>query len=456
LWSWSPWLQIYLAALSFELWGLNTVAGRLPFALAGAACVVLIYVMIKKYFNDLPWARLSSLFLALSVPFLLHSRQCRYYALGAFLVLICIYFFRSKWQTRTVPFVILVMALAFLFYTNYLLFFSFSFALFLAAITFYRDELPLAKVVALCLSVFVFTFPSLLSFRLGQQFTFLNLSLFGIFFREYFIDLFTFIIPLPIFLVIMWKLSQSAIKKSTISITPDERFILFLMLVIILNIASLSLIPQFFFRYLVHLYPLSFIILGWVVVRLYRYQKLSGVLLAILIGLTNWLHVQPLEWVHLINRPRYNDFQMLTFTNVPLKLYLSEMFVKYPDVNQSLINYFLKNAHSSDTIVTTYDDLPLMFYTSFTILGGLQGRVPDRNHIPEWIVKRYYTRLNRRGELLKSETYVSNQTWIDKHYDRHVLFLPDETFGNSPDPFDHRFIPLGESYIPLVTYQKRK
>jgi hypothetical protein len=454
LWRWAPWLQIYLTALSFKLWGMSTVAGRLPFALAGAACVALIYAMIKKYFNDLSWARLSSLFLALSVPFILHSRQCRYYALGAFFVLLCIYVFRAKWQTRALPAAIFISALVLLFHTNYLLFFSFSFSLSLAAIIFYRDKLPLARSIVLTLIVFVLVFPCVFMFSLSQQSGFLNHP--GAFLRANIRDLFAFMIPLPIFLVVMWRLIQSIIRKiGGSSMGADERFVLFLSLVIILNIALLSLTPWRFHRYLIHLYPLSSIVLGWVAVRLFRYQKLSGVLLIMLIGFTNWLHIPPLEWVRFIDRPRHNDFQMLTYTGIPLKLYLSEIFTDYPDVNQSLIHYFLKNARPGDTIVTTYGDLPLMFYTPFYVLGGLQGRVPDRDHIPEWIVKRTHTVTNGKGELLKSEMYVSDQIWLDERYDRIVLSLPDEQFGNNPDPFHHRFIPLSDFYVPLTIYKKK-
>ncbi len=133
LWRWSPWLQIYVAAGAFRLGGLTTYAGRLPFALLGLGCIFLVYRLVRHIFRDRAWALMAAALLTCSVPFLLYARQCRYYSLGAFLTLVSLYAFREKWQSKTFPALLLCLSLGLLFYTNYLLFFSFAGAALLAA-----------------------------------------------------------------------------------------------------------------------------------------------------------------------------------------------------------------------------------------------------------------------------------------------------------------------------------
>src|SRR5262249_2354985 len=74
LWRWSPWLQFYLAAGSFALFGPNTLSARLPFAVLGLLAIPLTYWLARRFLGCVNIARLSSLILATSVPFLLHTR----------------------------------------------------------------------------------------------------------------------------------------------------------------------------------------------------------------------------------------------------------------------------------------------------------------------------------------------------------------------------------------------
>ena len=81
VWIWTPWLPIYVAASSFAVFGESTLAARLPFALAAWAAVLLSYPFFIELTRDRRLSRFASVILMTSVPFLLHARQCRYYAL---------------------------------------------------------------------------------------------------------------------------------------------------------------------------------------------------------------------------------------------------------------------------------------------------------------------------------------------------------------------------------------
>src|SRR5262249_32840756 len=67
-------------AASFAVLGESTFAARLPFALLGLLAVASVYPLALVLFHDRRVAVLAMAFLALSVPIVLHVRQCRYYS----------------------------------------------------------------------------------------------------------------------------------------------------------------------------------------------------------------------------------------------------------------------------------------------------------------------------------------------------------------------------------------
>ena len=82
------WLPFYVVAGSFWLLGVNTLAARLPFALAGLATVPLCYFLARRLWQSRRAAALAALLLATLVPFLVLSRSCWYYSFGAFFALL--------------------------------------------------------------------------------------------------------------------------------------------------------------------------------------------------------------------------------------------------------------------------------------------------------------------------------------------------------------------------------
>ena len=81
VWIYTPWLQGYVTALSFLLFGATTWAARLPFALLGWATLFVQYAALKDITHNRRLSRYAAILLLGSVPFLLHVRQCRYYML---------------------------------------------------------------------------------------------------------------------------------------------------------------------------------------------------------------------------------------------------------------------------------------------------------------------------------------------------------------------------------------
>ena len=98
VWAWHPWPQHYLAAAGLRLAAsevgpgtdaVRTAAARLPFALLALATVPLVYGWRLRR-DPRAVALTATAIYALSIAFVLYSRQCRYYALlllGGVLVL---------------------------------------------------------------------------------------------------------------------------------------------------------------------------------------------------------------------------------------------------------------------------------------------------------------------------------------------------------------------------------
>lgn len=453
LWRWSPWLQIYVTAAAFRLGGLTTYAGRFPFAVLGLACIFLVYHLVSRNSGDRTWALWSAALLTGSVPFLLYARQCRYYSLGAFLTLMSLYAFEEKWQKKFMPALLLCLSVGLLFYTNYLLFFSYLIPALLAAVWLYPQKLPLKRTAIIILISFIIILPGLFLFKIQAQSKIINLVLIPINLEKYFGGLFQYLLPLPIALYLLWRWRRVFWTRAGIPAEPEERFIFFLTLIIVGNIILLSPAPQCEHRYLVHLYPLCAIILAWVILRAWRYDKIAGALLGFLLLFTNWLYLVPMDWLRIIDRPPLTDQQMLTYPNLPLKLFVTELVSGYPDVNRNLIRFFQTQARPGDLILITYGDLPLQFYTPYQIFGGLQGNIPPYRP-PDWVVPRWDIRWNRAYQLHDSEKYIKERLSLGSDYQAIHLPFADEIFGNNPDPYSHRFIPASKPLAKLCIYKK--
>ena len=456
LWRWSPWLQIYAAAAGFYLGGVNTVAGRLPFALAGFACLFMVYFLIKRLFDNPALARISTALLAFSVPFILFSRQLRYYGVAALLVMISLDAFRRNWQKKPLPAAILVVSLALLFYANYLLYLSYCVALAAAALIVYRHEIPVVRTIVLGAFNILLVLPGVALSKMGSQSSIISLSTFPKALGTYLQYIFQFFIPLPLVfgLCLIWLWIVTG--RRAMPEDPEKRFVLFLTVIVFVNVLVLSMVPQIFIRYLAHLFPLCAIILGWIVLDIRDMNRLAGALTLVLLLFTNWLYIVPMDLAGITVRHRNSDVWMLNHNNFPLKLMVQELTSDFPDVNKTAIDYLKANARPGDTVLTTYGDLPLQFYTDCQVFGGLQDRLPPEGVKPDWVIRRPFISLNRFDEFYASEVYLRDQLDLTRDYEAVTLSGPSELFGNRPDPAWHRFVPLMEPYKKLIIYRKKQ
>lgn len=96
-----PWVEYYVAAASFLVFGENTSAARLPFALAGWMTIFFVYALAWRMTENRWTAIAAALLMVLSVQFLLYARQCRHYSLNILLScwLLWIFLRMNSWRT---------------------------------------------------------------------------------------------------------------------------------------------------------------------------------------------------------------------------------------------------------------------------------------------------------------------------------------------------------------------
>src|SRR5713226_10109102 len=111
-----PWIQYYLTAASFLVFGENTFAARIPFAIAGWMSILFGYLFVWRLFGNRLTAFSAAALLVFSVQFLLYAKQCRYCALNMLLVVWLFWTFFKMNSARDC--VLFILASVFLFHTH--------------------------------------------------------------------------------------------------------------------------------------------------------------------------------------------------------------------------------------------------------------------------------------------------------------------------------------------------
>ena len=88
IWRWHTWLPFYVLAGFYEVFGVSTFVSRLPFVLFGLGTVVLLYYYARAVWPGTRIPAIAASLLAVSVPFLLLCRECRYYSMAIFFTLL--------------------------------------------------------------------------------------------------------------------------------------------------------------------------------------------------------------------------------------------------------------------------------------------------------------------------------------------------------------------------------
>jgi len=431
-WRLHPWLQFYVVALSFALFGADTFSARLPFALIGIGVIFLTYIFTRDLFKNRWIALIAAGLIATSVPFLLLSRQSRYYSLLIFLALLTTWIYTRFMQRGKFTLPVFIISASLCFHTFYPGFMVLILALSAHALLFHRSELKLLG-RALVWIGFI-NFPWFLWFRaypgvrrqlyspmhiIQQLSDFVKIISVHVFSPWLF--LMALLVALMLFFSPKWK--RKIFKHNSLTSPqsaaadkecaryriqlPSWKAPFFLLIIIISAYPVFFSIPAHtFFRYLGPIIPFLCILTALIVYGAFQAHPFLGICA---LALVIWM--QPL-----------NDF-------------VYEITHDYLGPIKGISSYLNKNGKMEDTVLITYDDLPLKFYTGMRIMGGYTGEDLKSARKAEWIIIRKYVNSPYEWPIRR---YIKENISFS-NYKKIVLNCPDLPYENRECPCHHHF-----------------
>ena len=449
LWRWSPWIQYYLAAGSMAVLGPTTLAARLPFTLLGFLTVPLTYVL-ARLFGSIGVARLSALFLTLSVPFLLHTRQARWHGPAYLLVVLLLLGVVGMMEARRFAVAGSVASAVLLFYTNYLVAIGLLAAVAVAAPLCKPERHFLKRLGLAMLLTAILAAPGFIFFDVLGKPGSLNVAGVLAFLKKNAAAFATFVLPAPVLALLAAML---AIKPSGAWRAGDwKRGAVLLLLVCLLYVAYLAFAPLMMVRYLTVLLPPAAILLALSTDWLLRKSRPAGVLVLVLLLATDILHRMPFGYAGAPGTASADTFPSLGRVGFPLYGFLYEITHHFDDTERALGNYLREHARPDDVVLAGYGDLPLQFYSGRHVVGGLEGQpLPAR---PDWIFIRPFIMGREPGTDADVVQFIGDHSDL-RWYRLEALPYRDYGLANNPDPWYHRFkAPKGA--LAVGVFRKRE
>ncbi|MBI2217405.1 MAG: glycosyltransferase family 39 protein [Candidatus Rokubacteria bacterium] len=459
LWAFHPWLPMYLTAGSFALLGESTFTARLPFALLGFASVLSLYFVAQRVSGDRRVALLACAFLTASVPFLLHARQSRYYAISVFAAVWMLHCFVTTIEGRRSGVVGLVLASTAMFHANHGLFLGTFGALTVAYMLVFRP--PLAAIARIAVAgaatlalnatwLVIYGGAWIVSFGAGPPKTI------GYVAWKYWqrnvahfqsVDFF-FIGSAIVAVFLVWLAVEG---RRLVADSRALRLPLFLTVFMAAYVMHVAVFPFTFIRYLLGLLPAVAILQAWIVTTLGRRRPVLGAILLVLALGTDVFYGWPSEPRVKLRRGFWS----------PLLAYVEEIATDYDGPIETMVRYLQANARAGETVYITYGDLPLRFYTDLEVRGGNTCERPFAVP-PDWIVIRHFFRFKTptpgvNEDAVRTREYVDREIpWAE--YERIELPVRDIVWDSIPEPQMHHFRPPPDNApVPrLVLYHRVK
>jgi hypothetical protein len=522
IWIWTPWLQNYLAALSFALLGISTLSARLPFALAGWGVILAQYAALKDITRNLQLSRCAAVLLLASVPFLLHVRQCRYYVLLILFTIVHLWGYVRLTRRDSHGTILFIVGGTGLFYSWYPQLAVSFLALSVHSFIYHRNAAVLRRLAAGWAFIAGISLPFFLYSRgwsrdyLGSGHNYEDLWRYLAGLRAYLLQVHAYAWPGLLAFPLLWKKSGSpgaAIQRakrnriaiftlvwfvascfppgpwalawmgialaalgveiyvylkqgldrpaSTAAMRAEYALLIIYLAVGCLVIAGLS--PYPFYRYYLGLLPLFVVLTAATVLELASGRRwIAGSLAACLI-FCNLLSLGPFsvvtslaEVAGLASKESYfgefgyppnNNNAALTlrisesfprFQSMPWK-YIQEVTHEYVGPITGVVRYLRSNANSNETMLVTYEQFPLMFYTDLKVYSAQAGK--DIPECPDWVLIHGPSNPTLPEKLIQA---LRNPA----QYQRANVDVHEYAWENAPEPSLHQY--LSPNAGPLV------
>lgn len=428
VWTWSPWLQLYITAGSFLIFGVNTFSARFPFALIGVASVIIFYLFTIKLTGNKTTARVSTTLMVTSIPFLLHARQCRWYMPAIFSTIWMVYAYLKLQEKERNGILQFTISSLILFHSSYLTFLGVmggTILHYLYCLFIKLNKPTLRSMMSSFSFIFLFTFPWIIYTKAWaksnpfEEYALPLLIRFKFIFIKNVIYLNNFLFPVVFIVGIFWLFSKG--KEGDKGTTRGN--ILLLFSVICFTVVLLSAMPWIYFRYLIGLVPLCSLLLGLIIGKIMESTKILALIVLLLLIFTNVFS--------LILPPHQIRFDFLN--------YFYEITHDYDGPNEGIVKCLKEHGNQNQFLKTNYGQLPIIFYTNMRAVGFSQDlSIPIE---ADWIIIR------------KGRGHQRYLRFLSRNYQAITIDYPDIPWGNRPDPFYHKYRTVTNEKR-LVIYKK--
>jgi len=427
VWKWHTWLQFYVTAASFKLFGTNTYAARFPFALFGLFSVFLLYFFSKQIFNSTNIPLMIALFFLFNVPNIILMRQCRYYSLVTFFSLLALYSYLLIIKNIKFSSVLLIISCFLLYHSHFLYVFTILLTIILHSFIFHRRIFKLilisSSVIMVLLLPFIFW---QFGMRYGSSYGNYSMSFSDIFFRGIFNIVGTFRYILPVYIFFPAFLLIFIIRKKTYILELIKQYRSEYSLIVLFSVFTISILAlttqAYFFRYLSPLIPLLSILGGIIIYELYKIRKIFAIGIIFLYLFSMGFHK-----------------------------YIIELTSDYKGPVRGMANYINSKAKPDDIVAITYSDLPLKFYTNCRIVGGLTGEDMSICKNARFVV----IKKNMKWQGVEDvKNYFLKNIDLSKYAPIEIDY-PDIVCENSESPKYHNFVTVKDA-PKVVIYERIK
>jgi hypothetical protein len=377
-WTGQPWGQFLVAGASITAFGSTTLAARVPFALAAVLAVWLFVRLILRETGRRDLALAAAALLLANAYWLLHMRQCRYYALSTLMLLVSVAAFLRWRDGRRFGAAAFVAAGWAYFQVDYGSFWPAMAALFgYAAIAEGFAWARLRPLLVTGAALLAAVAPWVFYYELPDRFQESTLE-FGTRLVGHVQLLDRYVLALPVALA-----APIVFLRRRASLAPGLRRLLAIALLLLpiqlLWIGATTVHP--FLRYQVQAVPLACLLGAWLcwdalpagAGSVLARRAAGGALLAVL-GLTPWLS---LPLASALGRGTSEAWSVL---RPELGVLARELTGRRPDPNRDAIAWIQARTEPGDEILVTYEDAPFIYYTDLRVRGGIAAfRVLDED-----------------------------------------------------------------------------
>lgn len=419
IWTLRPFLDQYLTALSFLVFGQNTFAARFPFALIGILTIALLAAVTYRIYNDHRIALMTALLLSSNIVFVLHVRQCRYYAIIMFLQVILFYGYHRLINRQTVSGCILIsVALIGQFYCNYIIIVSNIIALILTSAYFVRKRhFILYYLFISMLMLVIISAPWLIYAKPFNQTSFISIRHFWVNLRDYAYIVNVYFITIVILLIPVSRLFKARIthRYDNFQLFAKESELLVWVLIPSI-ILPISCIPYVAMRYATPLLPLSALITASILTYHVSRKSIRYTLFAVFC------------FSNAISALTVGNLNPGTLLRVPIVEFVKEITQSYQDRLSDIVSYLIQNGNPEQSVLVGDPEFPLIFYTEMRIIDFRLAKQDRSQELPDWV-------LSMSASGIKEMPPIEIEEDTALRYETINLRVHDSKRGGSiPDP----------------------